>query len=102
MALCPFRRATFTDSDWAGDKTTRRSTSGWLCSLLGTPLSYASRTQQTVTLSSAEAELMALSSGMAEALQTTRTTTTGRTANRYVHYNIQLQQPQQEMHHSLH
>ena len=58
----------FTDSDWAGDKTTRRSTSGWLCSLLGTPLSYASRTQQTVTLSSAEAELMALSSGMAEAL----------------------------------
>ena len=31
-------------------------------------LSYASRTQQTVTLSSAEAELMALSSGMAEAL----------------------------------
>ena len=58
----------YTDSDWAGDKTTRRSTSGWLCSLLGTPLSYASRTQQTVTLSSAEAELMALSSGMAEAL----------------------------------
>ena len=50
------------------DKTTRRSTSGWLCSLLGTPLSYASRTQATVTLSSAEAELMALSSGMAEAL----------------------------------
>ena len=58
----------YTDSDWAGDKTTRRSTSGWLCSLLGTPLSYASRTQQTVTLSSAEAELMALSSGMAESL----------------------------------
>ena len=51
-----------------GDKTTRRSTSGWLCSLLGTPLSYASRAQQTVTLSSAEAELMALSSGMAESL----------------------------------
>ena len=23
----------YTDSDWAGDKTTRRSTSGWLCSL---------------------------------------------------------------------
>ena len=58
----------YTDSGWAGDKTTRRSTNGWLCSLLGTPLSYASRTQQTVTLSSAEAELMALSSGMAEAL----------------------------------
>ena len=47
----------YTDSDWAGDKTTRRSTSGWLCSLLGTPLSYANyassqeRTQSTVTLS---------------------------------------------------
>ena len=58
----------YTDSDWAGDKTTRRSTSGWLCSLPGTPLSYASRTQQTVTLSSAEAKLMALSSGIAESL----------------------------------
>ena len=58
----------YTDSDWAGDKTTRRSTSGWLCSLLGTPFSYASHTQQTATLSSAEAELMALSSGMAESL----------------------------------
>ena len=41
----------YTDSDWAGGKTTRRSAGGWLCSLLGTPLSYASRTQQTVTLS---------------------------------------------------
>ena len=44
----------YADSDWAGDKTTRRSTSRWLCSLLGTPLSYASRTQATVTLSSAD------------------------------------------------
>ena len=58
----------YNDSDWAGDKTTRRSTSVWLFSLLGTPLSYASRAQSTVTLSSAEAELMALSSGMAESL----------------------------------
>ena len=37
-------------------------------SRLATPLSYASRTQAAVTLSSAEAELMALSSGMAESL----------------------------------
>ena len=58
----------YTDSDWAGDKITRRSTSRWLCSLLGAPLSYASCTQNIVTLSSAEAELMALSSGMTEAL----------------------------------
>ena len=47
---------------------TRRSTSGWLCSLFGTPISYASRTKATMTLSSAEAEVMALSSGMAESL----------------------------------
>ena len=47
----------------------RRSTSGWLCSLLGTPLSYANRTQATVTSSSAEAELMALFPGMAEPLR---------------------------------
>ena len=64
----PLDLCCYTDSDWAGDKTTRQSTSGWLCSLLGTPLSYSSRTQATVTLSSAEAKLMALSSGMAESL----------------------------------
>ena len=64
----PLDLGCYIDSDSAGDKTTRRSTSGWLCSLLGTPLSYASRTQTTVTLSSAEAELMELSSGMTEAL----------------------------------
>ena len=75
MVLFPSRRTTFLWTYVVSQirigqetKTTRRSTSGWLCSLLGTPLSYASRTQQTVTLSSAEAELMALSSGMAESL----------------------------------
>ena len=96
----------YTDSDWAGDKTTRRSTSGWLCSLLGAPLSCASRTQSTMTLSSAEAELMALSSGMAESLRlqqlTTPTTTDRRTTDWHVYYNLQLQQQQQEVHNSLH
>ena len=44
----PLNLRCYTHSDWARDKTTRRSTSGWLCSSLGTPLSYASRTQSTV------------------------------------------------------
>ena len=33
---------------------------------------------------------------------TTCTTTTGRTADRHVYYNLQLQQPQQEVHYPLH
>ena len=65
----PLELKCYRDSDWAGDKTTHRSTTEYLCSLLNSPLSYASRTQATVTLSSAEAELRALSSGMAEALR---------------------------------
>ena len=33
----PLHLRCYTDSDWAGDKTTRRPTTGWLCSLLLRP-----------------------------------------------------------------
>ena len=50
----------YSDSDWAGDRATGKSTSGGLI-MLGSHLIKAwSRTQDSVTLSSAEAELVAL------------------------------------------
>ena len=48
---------TYVDSDWAGDPDTRRSTSGVATYLLGVNLQSHSRTQQTIALSSGEAEL---------------------------------------------
>ena len=57
-----------TDSDRAGCSQTRKSTSGVLCSVLGTAISALSRTQQTLALSSGEAELYALGFGVAESL----------------------------------
>ncbi len=52
----------FSDSDWAGDKEGRRSTSGWICYVAGCPVSWASRKQTVVALSTMEAEYIALAS----------------------------------------
>ena len=58
----------FTDSDWGGDCDDRRSTTGYLFNLGGTPISWKSRKQPTVALSSSEAEYMAIAEGTKEAL----------------------------------
>ena len=58
----------FTDSDWASDRVSRRSVS---CGILmfGRCLVYsASRTQKVISLSSAEAEVYACSSGASDAI----------------------------------
>ena len=50
----------FCDSNYATDKETRDSVSGLVAKLVGTPLMCLSKTQRYVTLSSTEAEYVAL------------------------------------------
>ena len=57
----------FSDSDW-GNSMDRRSVSGFCFDLNGTLVCWKSKKQQTVALSTCEAEYMALSSAVQEAL----------------------------------
>ncbi|XP_031334004.1 secreted RxLR effector protein 161-like [Photinus pyralis] len=50
----------YTDSDWGSDLNDRKSYSGYVSIMSGGPVSWTSRKQRTVALSSAEAELLAL------------------------------------------
>ena len=58
----------YVDSDWAGCSTTRKSTSGFVIKYMGATVRFGSRTQSTIALSSAEAELYAINTGATEAL----------------------------------
>jgi hypothetical protein len=60
--------ATFADSDWAGCKESRRSTSGGTLTYLGSLMKSWSSMQTTIALSSAEAELHAVIRGATESL----------------------------------
>ena len=60
----------YVDSDWAGCRTTRKSTSGAVLQVLGCTVHHYSKTQATIATSSAEAELYAIGSGTSEALGT--------------------------------
>jgi len=50
-----------TDSDWASDPDGRKSQSGYFLKMAGGAISWTSRAQRTIALSSTEAEYMALS-----------------------------------------
>ena len=56
----------YTDSDWAGDKDTRKSVSGYGLFLLGCPVVWKSRQQDIVALSSSEAEIIACTDAVKE------------------------------------
>ena len=57
-----------TDSDWAGCRLTRKSTSGAIVRVGQHPLTFSCRLQKTLALSSGEAELCAQVGGISEAL----------------------------------
>lgn len=58
----------YSDSDWASEINTRKSTSGCVIKVFGNLVQWASRKQNSVALSSCEAEYVALSSTITEVL----------------------------------
>lgn len=58
----------YVDSDWAGDTSDRRSCTGYIVCIGGGPISWNSRKQKTVALSTMEAEYMALSEATKETI----------------------------------
>jgi hypothetical protein len=58
----------YCDSDWAGDIESRCSTSGFIFTLNGGPVSWSSKLQKTCALSSTEAEYMAMTEALKEVL----------------------------------
>ena len=59
----------FVDTDFAGCKETRRSTSGGDCLLNGSNIRQWSKTQTTIALSYGEAELHGINSGITQGLR---------------------------------
>jgi len=58
----------YSDSDWSGDATDRKSTSGQVFLLSGSPISWSSKKQTVVALSTCEAEYIAACSAACQAL----------------------------------
>ena len=58
----------YIDADFAGDKVTRRSTSGMIVMMNNGPISWSSRLQKLVAQSSAESEIYAVTDSVKEAI----------------------------------
>ena len=65
----------YSDADWAGDLDDRKSTSGYLFQIGGGAVSWRSKKQSSVALSTAEAEYIALASTAQEAVWLRQLTT---------------------------
>lgn len=59
--VSPLTLVTFSDSDWASNVDDRSSTTGYIVMLAGGPISWKSKGQHSIALSSAEAEYVAMS-----------------------------------------
>lgn len=57
----------FVDSDWGGDTTDRKSTTGFVFKMFDCTISWTSKKQQNVSISSTESEYVALSLAVTEA-----------------------------------
>lgn len=51
----------YSDADWAGDVNDRKSTSGYIFLFAGGPISWESKEQSSVSLSTSDAKYVALS-----------------------------------------
>lgn len=58
----------YSDSDYAGDKNNRISITGYIIYIMNAPVAWRSKSQRSVTLSSSEAEYVALSETTAEVM----------------------------------
>ena len=58
----------FSDADWAGSVTDRRSTSGYCSFFWGNLVTWRSKKQSVVARSSAEAEFRAMAQAMAQGI----------------------------------
>ena len=58
----------YSDADWGSDPDSRKSTSGYVFIVNAGAVSWSSKQQPTVALSTAEAEYMALAHAMKEAI----------------------------------
>jgi hypothetical protein len=58
----------YTDADWAGDRDDRKSTLGYFTLIAGNLVTWRSKKEKVVSLSSAEAELRGVAKGIQEIL----------------------------------
>jgi len=58
----------YTDADWAGNVSDRKSTSGYFTFVGGNLVTWRSKKQKVVALSSAEAEFRGMAKGLCELL----------------------------------
>jgi hypothetical protein len=56
----------YADADWASDRSDRKSISGYICAVFGGTVSWSSKKQKTVALSTTEAEYYALTEAATE------------------------------------
>ena len=73
LQLCPAigsgrKGEVYTDADWAGDRESRKSTTGAVLTMSGCPIGWSSKRQSVVALSTMEAEYIAGFTGTKDAI----------------------------------